>query len=102
MVATDGQDLSVCGLKLIRLGGLMRKTKKIKRIILNTTQQRVFDYMADFGSITSIEAFTDLGESRLSARIYELKDKGVNIGDEFIEVKNRFGETRWVKRYYIA
>lgn len=80
----------------------MKKTKKVKRIILNTTQQRVFDYMFDFGSITSLQAFEDLGESRLSARIFELKAKGVLIGDELIHVKNRFGETRCVKKYFIA
>ena len=82
----------------------MKKTKKneLKKIILNPTQQRVFDYMFDFGSITTLQAFADLGESRLSARIYELKGKGVLIGDEFIKVKNRLGETRFVKRYFIA
>lgn len=44
-------------------------------IELSKTQQRVFDYMADFGSITTLQAFTDLGESRLSARIFELQKK---------------------------
>ena len=45
-------------------------------IKLSKTQQRVFDYMSDFGSITTLQAFTDLGESRLSARIFELREKG--------------------------
>ncbi len=71
-------------------------------IELNTTQQRVFDYMTDFGSITSLEACNDLGETRLSARIFELKKKGVLIADEVIEVRNRYGEPRHVKRYRIA
>lgn len=42
---------------------------------LSKTQQRVFDYMTDFGSITTLQAFMDLGESRLSARIFELRKK---------------------------
>ena len=71
-------------------------------IVLNTTQQRVFDYMVDFGSITSIEACNDLGETRLSARIFELKKKGIPVGADFIKVRNRYGESRHVKRYYIA
>lgn len=71
-------------------------------IKLGKTQQRVFDYMVDFGSITTLQAYTDLGETRLSARIFELKHKGVNIGTEKIEVKNRYGETRHVSKYFIA
>lgn len=74
----------------------------MKEIILNKTQKRVFDYILEFGSITSLQAFTDLGETRLSARIYELKDRGINIGTEVIAVKNRFGESRHVKKYFIA
>lgn len=71
-------------------------------IILNTTQQRVFDYMIENGSITTLDAWQGCGESRLSARIWELKHKGVNIKSEMIEVSNRYGEKRHVKRYYIA
>lgn len=74
----------------------------MEQIILNKTQKRVFDFIMEFGSITSLEAFTELGETRLSARIYELKDKGINIGTEMIAVKNRFGENRYVKKYFIA
>jgi len=71
-------------------------------IKLNRTQQRVFDYLTKFGSITTLQAFVDLGESRLSARIWELKSKGVNISSETIEVKNRFKEVRHVKKYWIG
>lgn len=73
-----------------------------KDIVLNKTQKRVFDFITEYGSITSIEAFTELGETRLSARIYELKARGVNIGTEIIAVKNRFGESRHIKKYFIA
>lgn len=58
--------------------------------------------MAEFGSITTLEAFVDIGESRLSARIFELKEKGVNIFAESVSVKNRYGEKRMVKKYRIA
>lgn len=76
----------------------MKKTE----VVLNTTQQRVFDYLLTFKSITSLQAFTDLGESRLSARIFELREKGVKIDSEMVEVENRFHEKRHVKRYFIA
>ena len=76
----------------------MKKTE----VVLNTTQSRVFEYMNKFGSITSLQAFVDLGESRLSARVWELKDKGIKIDSEMIEVENRFHEKRHVKKYFIS
>ena len=77
----------------------MRVTKKL---VLDRTQQRVFDYIREHGSITTQQANKELEETRLSARIYELKKKGVNIRDEWIQVKNRFKEPRRVKRYFIG
>lgn len=74
----------------------------MEKIKLSKTQQRVFDYMLEFGSITSLQAFVDLGESRLSAVIFELKKKGVTISGETKSVKNRFGETRYIKEYRIG
>ena len=74
----------------------------MKEIKLNTTQQRVFDYLTEFKSITSLQAFVDLGESRLSARVWELKAKNINISSEMVEVTNRFGEKRHVKRYTLG
>lgn len=75
---------------------------KKNEIQLNTTQSRVFEYMNEFGSITSLQAFVDLGESRLSARVFELREKGIKISSEMIEVENRFHEKRHVKRYTLG
>jgi hypothetical protein len=77
----------------------MRVTKKL---ILDRTQQRVYDFMQEHGSITTLQANKELGETRLSARIYELKEKGVKIEYEWLNVKNRFKEARRVKKYFIA
>lgn len=71
-------------------------------IKLSKKAQRVFDYIKDFGSITTLEAYNDLGETRLSARVFELKEKGVDISFEWIEVLNRYKEKCRVKRYYIV
>jgi len=71
-------------------------------IKLSKAQRRVFDYMTEFGSITTLQAFVDLGESRLSARIFEIKEKGVNISSASKVVKNRWGEKRTVKEYCIG
>ncbi len=63
---------------------------------------RVLDYMEEFGSITQLEAFADLGVSRLAARISDLKDEGHIIKSELVKVKNRFGETSTVSRYSLV
>ena len=77
----------------------MEKKNEIK---LTKRLQRVFDYMMEFGSITSLQAFVDLGETRLSGAIYELKKKNVHIACEDVNVKNRYGEKRRVTKYWIA
>ena len=71
-------------------------------IKLTKSEQRVFDYMVEYKFITSHEAFTDLGNSRLSATIFNLKKKGIVIGSSTIKVKNRFGEKRYIKKYWIG
>ena len=75
---------------------------RTKKLILDTTQQRVYDFIKEHGSITTQQANKELGETRLSARIFELKEKGVNIQDEWLWVKNRYGEKRHVKKYFIG
>jgi hypothetical protein len=74
----------------------------MSEIKLDKTQERVFRFITEFGSITSLEAYTELGETRLSARIWEMRHKGIHILTDWIQVKNRFGESRRVKRYYLG
>lgn len=76
-------------------------TKKTK-LILDRTQQRVYDFIKKNGGITTMQANKELGETRLSARIFELKERGVNIQTEWMRVKNRFGEPRRIKNYFIG
>ncbi len=80
----------------------MAKKNKCPEIKLNRTQQRVFDFLTETGSITTIQAFKEFGETRLSARIFELREKGVNISSEKIVVTNRFKEKRYVNKYYLG
>ena len=75
---------------------------RTKKLVLDCTQQRVYDFIKKHGSITTQQANKELGETRLSARIFELKEKGVNIQDEWLWVKNRYGEKRHVKKYFIG
>jgi len=68
---------------------------------MKTNQDRVIDYIKQFGSITTIEAFRDLGNTRLSASIYELKKKGYNFKVMEEKSKNRFGASTSYSRYYL-
>ena len=61
--------------------------------------QRVLEYIVIFGSITQLEALTELGVMRLASRISDLKRQGYPIKGENVSVKNRYGETCRVKRY---
>lgn len=59
-----------------------------------TTQRAaVLNYLRDKGSITSMEAYTELGATRLSAIIYDLKKIGFNISSVTKTVKTRYGKT---------
>lgn len=58
-----------------------------------TQCQKVVQYMRAFGSISTHEAFNDLGITRLASRISDLKRMGYNITSSVGSGKNRFGET---------
>lgn len=67
-----------------------------------TQKDRVLQYMQDFGFITSLDAFKDLGITRLSAKIYELRKEGYTIGAERLRVRNRYGDYTHFNKYYLA
>lgn len=70
---------------------------------MKTTQcQRIIDYIRQFGSISTLEAFNDLGVARLASRIHDLKRQGYNITSETKTSKNRFGENTSFKVYKLA
>ena len=66
-----------------------------------TQNERIIDYINEFGSITQFEALRDLGVMRLASRISDLKRLGHPIVSTIEPVKNRFGETCHIKRYSI-
>lgn len=66
-----------------------------------TQKDRVFNYMKEFGSISSLEAFKDLGITRLAAVIFELK-KSHNIISELENCENRYGEKVSFSRYRLG
>ena len=64
-----------------------------------TQVEQVLEYIRVFGSITSLEAFQDLGCTRLSARIADLCDRGYSFERTSVTKKNRFGKSVTFTRY---
>ena len=67
-----------------------------------TQNERILDYINQFGSITQLEALQDLGIMRLASRVSDMKKQGYNIISKTEACKNRYGETCHIKRYFIG
>lgn len=64
-----------------------------------TQNERIIDYIAAYGSITSYEAFVDLGITRLASRVCDLAKQGYEFDKKFESAPNRFGEKTTYVRY---
>jgi len=64
-------------------------------------RQKVLNYIKKWGSITSYQAYIDLGVTQLATRISELKEQGYEFADEWITKKNRDGESVSFKKYML-
>ena len=62
-------------------------------------KQMVLDYIREFGSITPIDGFRDLGITRLSAVVFNLREEGHDIEKVIETSKNRFGNRTRYARY---
>ncbi len=67
-----------------------------------TQNQRVIEYLEQFGSITQLEALRDLGIMRLASRISDLKKQGFTIESTTEAVQNRWEEKCYIKRYRLV
>ena len=65
-------------------------------------KEMVLKYIADFGYITSFQAYADLGITQLATRISELKDKGYEFRTENVKTKNRYGKPSHSYKYYLV
>ena len=63
--------------------------------------ERVIDYLREHRTITSREAMEYLGIERLSARVSELRSRGVPIRSRTIKKKNMFGEDCRISQYWL-
>lgn len=67
-----------------------------------TQNERILQYIREFGSITQLDALQDLGVMRLASRVSDLRRQGVKIVSKTEAVKNRYGETCHIKRYSLG
>ena len=64
-----------------------------------TQDSRVLQYMIDNGSITTWEAIKEFGITRLSDKIFRLRNKGYIIENEWENSINRYGDKVRYARY---
>ena len=64
-----------------------------------TQYESILQYMKDFGSITPMEAFSDLGITKLATRISEMRKDGMEFHKEPMKTKNRYGKQVRFMRY---
>ena len=63
-------------------------------------RERILNYMREFGSITTYNAFIDLGCTRLSEYIRQIREEYI-VADEWINTINRYDEPVRYKRYWL-
>lgn len=64
-----------------------------------TQTEAVLEWLKSGESISSYEAFKEIGATRLSSIIFNLRKKGYNITSTNEETTNRFGKTVVFSRY---
>ena len=64
-----------------------------------TQKEQILDYLNRFKTITPMEAFADLGITKLATRVSEMRREGIEFNIETIKSKNRFGKPVWYAKY---
>lgn len=67
-----------------------------------TRKQRVLTALQNHGSISPWYAINTLGDTRLSATIFQLKKDGYNITSTTETGQNKFGDTIRFSRYFLV
>lgn len=61
--------------------------------------ERILRYINDYGSISPMEAFADLGITKLATRISEMRADGIDFEQKWETRKNRYGDKVRYMRY---
>lgn len=64
-------------------------------------ETRLMKYLSEVGSITSMDAIKELGDTRLAATVFLLRKKGIDIISTNETNVNRWGERVTYTRYIL-
>ena len=64
-----------------------------------TQREQILDYLQRFETITPMQAFSDLGITKLATRISEMRRDGMEFNIEMIKGKNRLGKHMRYAKY---
>ena len=64
-----------------------------------TQRELILQYIKDFGSITPMQAYADLGVTKLATRISEMRKDGMTFRIETVRSKNRYGKPTHFAKY---
>ena len=67
----------------------------------DTQQYRIYKYLEEHGSITPLDAYNDLGITKLATHISEMRAKGFTFKQERESGKNRYNEDVNYMRYFL-
>ena len=67
-----------------------------------TQREAILQYIEEFGSITPMQAFSDLGITKLATRISEMRKDGWKFKIETVTVKGRYQRTVTYAKYSFA
>ena len=64
--------------------------------------ERLQEHLRTHKTVTPLEAWSELGIYRLAAVVFTLRESGLKIETNLIEVKNQFGEPCHVAQYKLV
>ena len=70
----------------------INKYKAICNDLSSSQCKKILKYLLQYGSITTMKAYEKFGCTRISARIFDLKQLGIGIETEMVYKKNPDGE----------
>ena len=79
-----------------------QKQKASMQTTSRTQTEAILKHLQEKGSITSFEAISLYGATRLSGIIYSLRKAGYNITTELRAVKNRYGRATSIAIYRLG
>ena len=69
---------------------------------MSNQQSMVLEYIKEFGSITPMEAFSDLGITKLATRVSEMRREGIEIDGVMVSSFNRYGKKCRYMKYTLG